>query len=82
MTVQEKLAAFKPQLETYLKGCLKNSQPEFEAVYSAMQYSLLLGGKRLRPFILQQFYFLNGGQGGLFSLCCRAGNDSHLFADS
>lgn len=63
MTVQEKLAAFKPQLEIYLKGCLKNSQPEFEAVYSAMQYSLLLGGKRLRPFILQQFYFLNGGQG-------------------
>lgn len=63
MTVQEKLLAFKPQLEEYLTGCLKNSQPEFSVVYDAMQYSLLLGGKRLRPFILQQFYRLNGGQG-------------------
>lgn len=63
MKVAEQLAAFVPEFETYLNNCTANYAAEFAPVYEAMRYSLLSGGKRLRPFILKLFYELNGGAG-------------------
>lgn len=50
------LGEFFPIIEQRLKAALNYNQTEFDSVYKAMEYSLLCGGKRLRPFILNEFY--------------------------
>jgi geranylgeranyl diphosphate synthase type II len=50
------LKDFSPVIEQRLKDALNHNETEFDSVYKAMEYSLLCGGKRLRPFILNEFY--------------------------
>ena len=66
MTVLAQISAFKKSFEDYLNQLTAAHRTEFSGVYQAMRYSLLMGGKRLRPFMMQQFYRLNGGQDDAF----------------
>lgn len=50
------LQDFLPIIEQRLEASLKHADTKFDSVYKAMEYSLLSGGKRLRPFILNEFY--------------------------
>jgi geranylgeranyl diphosphate synthase type II len=61
--IKKRLEKFIPIIEDKLKNSLFHKECSFEILYSAMEYSLLLGGKRLRPFILNEFYLANGGKG-------------------
>lgn len=45
------LSSSKEVIENWLTSTLKSSIPEFEPLYESMRYSLLLGGKRIRPIL-------------------------------
>ena len=64
--IKEKLERFSAAFEVFLKDILRVENSEYTAHYEAMQYSLLSGGKRLRPFILKSFYIASGGEGDLY----------------
>lgn len=63
--IKESLAEYADYLEGAIECCYEEQeqQPEYEIINDACRYSLLLGGKRIRPFLLNRFYTLCGGQG-------------------
>lgn len=60
--IKEKLKSFSNLFEAFLNKALYTENGEYTAHYDAMKYSLLMGGKRLRPFILKSFYCASGGK--------------------
>lgn len=78
--IDKKLKEFIPVIEDKLKSCLSHKKTEFDSVYNAMEYSLLLGGKRLRPFILNEFYKLSGGKGNSALDFCAALEMIHTYS--
>ncbi len=62
----ENLKSFSVSFEEYLKKVILTEQADFTSHYDAMKYSLLSGGKRLRPFILKAFYSATGGKDKAF----------------
>lgn len=59
--IKEKLETFSTFFEKFLKETIYKEKDNYREHYDAMEYSLLLGGKRLRPYILSCFYKLAGG---------------------
>lgn len=51
MTIKEKLAVHAAEVEKYLGTCLKNRNIP-ETLLESMEYSLMAGGKRLRPVLV------------------------------
>ena len=51
--IVEQLTAFSSWFEEFLNNTVKIENEEYTEHYDAMRYSLLQGGKRLRPFILK-----------------------------
>lgn len=51
------------QIETVLRGYLPTEEGYQKKVIEAMNYSLMAGGKRLRPMLMQETYKLFGGNG-------------------
>lgn len=49
MDIKAYLEAHKNQVESWLQDLLVSPNKEYEKLYEAMNYSLLLGGKRIRP---------------------------------
>lgn len=64
--IKEKLESFSVSFEDFLKEALHTEDAGFTAHYNAMKYSLLSGGKRLRPFILKAFYHVSGANDDSF----------------
>lgn len=62
----ENLKSFSVSFEEYLEKVILIEQADFTSHYDAMKYSLLSGGKRLRPFILKAFYSAAGGKDKAF----------------
>lgn len=60
--IKEKLKNFSSSFEEFLNSLIQFEDNKHSSHYKAMQYSLLLGGKRLRPYILSCFYTLAGGK--------------------
>ena len=60
--IETKLKSFSKAFEDKIKSALNHAETPFDSVYRAMEYSLLAGGKRLRPFILNEFYRAAGGE--------------------
>ncbi|MCL2827824.1 MAG: polyprenyl synthetase family protein [Oscillospiraceae bacterium] len=48
------------QIEQYLSACFTEDRP-WQALYTAMRYSLLGGGKRIRPVLTMEFSRIVGG---------------------
>ena len=48
-------------VDARMKELLKTPDPSLEALYSAMRYSALTGGKRIRPHLVLEFCRLFGG---------------------
>ena len=53
-------AAVEAELAEYAAG----DDEKFGVIYDAVRYSLLGGGKRLRPFLVLQFAMLAAGESG------------------
>ena len=60
MKGMERLDAHRARIEDWLHGCFLDREPR-EMLYDAMRYSLLAGGKRLRPVLTLEACFLCGG---------------------
>ena len=63
MNIQEKREERRAQIEDILLQYLPDEGPEGGALASAVRYSLLVGGKRLRPILMLESYRLFGGEG-------------------
>ncbi len=50
-------------IETYFEKAFNTSDPDYSRVTEAMLYSLKIGGKRIRPVLMVEFYRLCGGKG-------------------
>ena len=57
----ERLQAYTQAVEGYLTGCFAWPEEPQQQLFAAMRYSLLAGGKRLRPVYVLEFCRLCGG---------------------
>ena len=57
---KEQTATYQSHIEQYLKTCFVNDEPQ-KILFDAMRYSLLAGGKRLRPIFVFDFCRMCGG---------------------
>ena len=58
--MNSELKRYAARIEAYLQECFTDDAPQKE-LFEAMRYSLLAGGKRLRPVLTQAFCALCGG---------------------
>lgn len=56
------LKKYADSFEVALNDFYSDKDTNYKVVLDAMSYSLVLGGKRLRPYLLRQFYLLCGGE--------------------
>lgn len=63
MNFKEELQNRVEHIETILQEYLPNEEGWQKSVIEAMNYSVLAGGKRLRPMLMEETYRLFGGQG-------------------
>ena len=63
MDFQTELKSMITQIEQILKNCLPEEKGYQKTVIEAMNYSVLAGGKRLRPMLMMETYRLFGGNG-------------------
>ena len=62
MTVKQRLSGYAQEVETHLRGALRNKGVPV-GLLEAMEYSLLAGGKRLRPVLCLCFARMLGAPG-------------------
>ena len=60
MTEQERLDSHRMRIEEWLRTCFQDRAPRGD-LYDAMYYSLLAGGKRIRPVLMLETCRLCGG---------------------
>lgn len=58
------IKAFAAEFENRIQSIFDTADTEYSVVSDAMRYSLSDGGKRLRPFLIDRFYKLCGGEDG------------------
>lgn len=63
MNFKEELQKKTGEIEEILKACLPEEQGFQKTVLEAVNYSILAGGKRLRPMLMQETYRMFGGDG-------------------
>ena len=63
MNFKEQLNAKVCQIEEILKKYMPKEEGPQKLIMEAMNYSILVGGKRLRPMLMQETYELFGGEG-------------------
>lgn len=61
-----KIKSYADAFEERLTDAIGTSKEKYSVIYDACRYSLLIGGKRLRPFLINEFYNLCGGTGDSF----------------
>ncbi len=60
--IKTKISNYAQSFEKTAENFYSHPESEYSLVYDACRYSLLLGGKRLRPFLMHSFYKLCGGK--------------------
>ncbi len=61
MNYSSELEAKKAEVEEIIKSYLPKEEGFQKTIFEAMNYSILVGGKRLRPMIMRETYYLFGG---------------------
>ena len=61
MTFKEELTKRTEEIEVLLKKAAPKEEGYQETIFKAMNYSLMAGGKRLRPMLMKETYRLFGG---------------------
>ena len=72
----------KNHIETVLKQLLQTKQPQFGTLYESMNYSLMAGGKRIRPVLMLATIEAWGMMRRLIRKWLVPGMYPHLFFDS
>ena len=65
MNFEEQRAEKVKEIEAILKEYLPSDLQNQNVIGEAMEYSLMAGGKRLRPMLMQEVYKMYGGEGPL-----------------
>lgn len=60
--IENKVKTFAREFDAKIQAFSPQVINEYKLVYDAMMYSMRLGGKRLRPFLISEFYKLCGGK--------------------
>lgn len=60
--IKQSLKQYSKTIEEYIEYLFERDTREYEIINEACRYSLLLGGKRIRPFLINRFYKLCGGE--------------------
>ena len=60
--MKQKIASRAAQIETVIKQFLPKKEGYEKIIYEAMNYTMLAGGKRIRPMLMEETYRLFGGQ--------------------
>lgn len=60
--IKDSLKQYEKTIEEYIEYLFESDTRKYEIVNDACRYSLLLGGKRIRPFLINRFYGLCGGE--------------------
>lgn len=60
--IKDSLNQYAKTIEEYIEYLFESDTRKYEIVNDACRYSLLLGGKRIRPFLINSFYKLCGGE--------------------
>ena len=63
MDIKGEIAVRTEQIEQIIKGYLPKEEGYQKTIMEAMNYSVLAGGKRLRPMLMAETYRLFGGSG-------------------
>ncbi len=63
--IEQKISKKAQEIETVLKKYLPEETGYQKTVLGAMNYSMLAGGKRLRPMLMQETYRMCGGKGSV-----------------
>ena len=63
MSFKEEMKRRTAQIEEILAGYLPEETGLQKTIFESMNYSVLAGGKRLRPMIMQETYRMFGGTG-------------------
>ena len=53
--ISEKIKNYAVGFEEYISSLICEENKEYSVVADACRYSLLIGGKRLRPFLIREF---------------------------
>lgn len=61
MDFKQELGKRRQEIETILSVCAPEEEGYQKTIFQAMNYSLMAGGKRLRPMLIQETYRLFGG---------------------
>ena len=67
--IKDSLAEYAEGLECAIAVCYDTEPCEYGIINDACRYSLLLGGKRIRPFLLNRFYKICGGNDVFATQC-------------
>lgn len=60
--MKQKIASRAAQIEAVIKQFLPKEEGYEKVIYEAMNYTMLAGGKRIRPMLMEETYHLFGGQ--------------------
>ena len=63
MSFHEELAARTAQVDSVVQAYLPKEEGHQKTIFTAMNYSVRVGGKRLRPMLMEETYRLLGGEG-------------------
>ena len=63
MSFKEQMAGKVAEIEEILKAYMPKEEGPQKLIMEAMNYSVTVGGKRLRPMLMQETYRLFGGEG-------------------
>ena len=63
MNFKEQMAGKVAEIEEILKAYMPKEEGPQKLIMEAMNYSVTVGGKRLRPMLMQETYRLFGGEG-------------------
>ena len=63
MNISEEITKRASDIETRIKGFLPEQYEYQKTIVDAMSYSVLAGGKRLRPMLMEASYQMFGGEG-------------------
>ncbi|MGN0352015.1 MAG: polyprenyl synthetase family protein [Roseburia sp.] len=62
MDIRQEMERRTNEIETIIKGYLPEEEGYQKTIFEAMNYSVLAGGKRLRPMLMKETYELFGGK--------------------
>ena len=78
MTFKEEMKERTEVIEKLLVKYLPKAEGYQSQIMEAMEYSVMAGGKRLRPMLMQETYRLFGGEGNR-AVYGSNGDDPYLF---